>query len=129
VLIDVAGDPAVRAAIHRHHGDALRHSVIVGATHWESLRPVDTLPGAAPVTFFAPARIKQRSQQWTPAGLQGRLAAAWDAFLVPVLDPERGWLTIVRSAGAPAIERAYDDVVGGRARADHGHVFTLADAD
>ena len=129
VLIDIAGDPAGRAAIHRHHGDALAHSLIVGATHWESRRPVEAVPGPAPLAFFAPTRIKQRSQQWTPAGLQSRLAAAWNALLAPVLDPARGWLTIVRSAGAPAIERAYVAMIEGRARADHGHVFTLADGD
>jgi len=127
-LIDIAGNPTVRAAIHRHHGDALRHSLIVGATHWETRNGGGNaaLPGPAPVVFFAPNWFKQRAEQWTPAGLFGRIAEAWNAFLIPVLDPARGLLTIVSSAGPDAVSRAYDDVVSGRARADHGHVMTLA---
>jgi len=128
VFIDIAGDAAVRAAIHRHHGDALRHSLTVGATHWqdrheESAAP---LPGPAPVVFFSPTWFKQRADQWTAAVLLQRLAEAWNAFLVPVLDPSRGWLTIVTSTGAAAVTRAYDEILSGRARANHGHVMTLA---
>jgi hypothetical protein len=128
-LIDIAGNPATRAAIHRHHGDALRHSLVVGSTHWES-RAADggpaALPGPAPVKFFAPDWFKQRAEQWTPAVLFGRIAEAWNAFLIPVLDPASGLLAIVPSAGPDAVARAYDDMVRGRARADHGHVMTLA---
>jgi hypothetical protein len=34
-FVDVAGDPAVRHAVHSHYGDDLVHSMAVGATHWE----------------------------------------------------------------------------------------------
>ena len=35
--VDVAGDGAVRQALHTHFGDELVHSMAVGASHWEEL--------------------------------------------------------------------------------------------
>jgi hypothetical protein len=53
VFVDIAGDGAVRAAVHRHLGDDLKHSARVGFTHWDALAPVETgLPGPAPRLFF-----------------------------------------------------------------------------
>jgi hypothetical protein len=79
VFVDIAANAAVRAAVHHHFGDALRHSLMVGLTH--GLAPSTAgLAGPEPVTFFAPAWIQQRARQWTPAGMQERLAAAWHAM-------------------------------------------------
>ena len=33
--VDIAGDAAVRQAVHSHFGDELLHSMAVGVTHWE----------------------------------------------------------------------------------------------
>jgi hypothetical protein len=56
VFVDMAGAPDVRRAVHEHAADALRASLIVGATHWEraSFAP-DPLPGAPPQVFFGTA--------------------------------------------------------------------------
>jgi hypothetical protein len=127
VFVDVAGSTALRSAIHHHLGAALRHSLAVGNTHQDtaSLGP---LPGPEPVPFFVPIWIKQRNQQWTPEGVRRRLAEAWRNFLAPMLDPARGWMTIVSSTGADAVAQSYEAVVGDRARPDHGHVMSLANA-
>ena len=125
VFVDVAGSTALRSAIHHHLGAALRHSLIVGNTH-QDLQPVAALPGPEPVPFFVPIWIKQRNRQWTPEGVRRRLADAWRGFLAPMLDPTRGWMTIVTSAGPDAVAETYGAIVAGRARPDHGHVMSLS---
>lgn len=128
VFVDIAGSAALRSAIHHHLGSALRHSLIVGNTHQELQTSAAPLPGPEPVPFFVPIWIKQRNQQWTPDGVRRRLGEAWRGFLAPMLDPERGWMTIVTSTGPDEIARTYDNVLAGRARPDHGHVLSLSNA-
>ena len=63
--VDIAGDGALRQAVHSHFGDELASSLIVGATHWEELGPGEgELPGPTPALFFAPDRIVKRSGDW-----------------------------------------------------------------
>lgn len=128
VFIDIAGSPMVRAAVHHHLGEALQHSLLVGLSHGVAATAAADLPGPVPVAFFAPSWIEQRIRHWTPAGMQERLAAAWHAFLVPVLDASRGWLAIASGEGSLAVARAYDDLLGGRGRPEIGHVLALGHA-
>src|SRR5262249_8352471 len=82
VFVDIAGDGAVRAAVHRHLGDALQHSARVGFTHWDALAPLETgLPGPAPRLFFTPDHILKRRQEWGGEVLAARLSGAWRGFL------------------------------------------------
>lgn len=62
--IDMAGDGAVTARVHRHFGEAVVASTLVGATHWEASRTRETLPGVAPQFFFAPAQFGKREAEW-----------------------------------------------------------------
>jgi hypothetical protein len=121
VLIDHSGDGAVVNAIHRHFAGNLKHSAVVGATHWSGARPARDLPGAPPTFFFAPHQMEKRQHDWGPAGFQERLGAAWQSF-VGFSD---GWLRITRDAGAEAVERVYRAVLEGAARPDEGHVVSL----
>lgn len=121
VLVDHAGDPEVVGAVHQHLGD-LRHSAVVGATHWRAAgRPTD-LPGPPPSFFFAPTRLAKRSAEWGPAGLQERLGASWRGFLAAT----DGWLRVVRGRGTEAMERAWAEVLEGRSEPARGHVLSLA---
>lgn len=126
VFIDIAGSASLRAAIHHQFGAALRYSLIVGFTHQDAGNGAP-LPGPEPVPFFAPAWIRQRNQLWTPDVVRRRLGEAWRGFLVPMLDASRSWMTIVSSTGPEAVARAYQDVLGGQARAEQGHVLSLSD--
>jgi hypothetical protein len=126
VYVDIAGSSDLRSAIHHHLGGALRYSLIVGATHQDTRLSPAGLPGPEPVTFFAPTWIKHRNQQWTPEGVRKKLGEAWRNFLVPMLDPSLSWMTITTSRGADAVTRTYDEVLSGRAHADHGHVLSLS---
>jgi hypothetical protein len=120
--VDIAGDAAVRAAVHAAYGDRLTHSMMVGATHWDEPRPAPAdLPGPAPSFFFAPDQIVKRTKDWGRAGLGDRVAEAWRRF-VEFAD---GWLEIRHGAGPEAVEATYRELVDGRADPSVGHVLSL----
>ncbi|MCW5889513.1 MAG: DUF2855 family protein [bacterium] len=123
VFVDHSGDRAVVDTLHRHVGDNLRHSAVVGATHWQGRRPSRDLPGAPPTFFFAPAQIEKRTREWGPAGLEERLGDAWRAFVAS----SDAWLEVVRGYGPAAVERAYREVLEGQARPEQGHVLSMWD--
>ena len=121
-FVDMAGDGTLLRAVHHHFGEALRHSCIVGATHWEQRATQHALPGAKPQFFFAPTQIKKRFQDWGADGFERRFDAAWQAFLPSV---ER-WLTVEHGHGGAAVERAYRDVLEGRVLPQAGHILSLS---
>jgi hypothetical protein len=125
VFVDIAGSAAIRAAVHHQLGGALRHSLIVGNTHQDREPGVAGLPGPEPVPFFVPVWIKQRNQQWTPEGVRRRLGEAWRGFVARMLDPAYAWMTIAAGSGPAAVARTYEEILGGRAPPDHGHVLSL----
>ncbi|WP_394837960.1 DUF2855 family protein [Pendulispora rubella] len=126
VYIDFAGSRATRAVVHRHFGDALAHSSAIGATHAGALETKgEPLPGPPPTLFFAPARIKQRAEDWSPAVMWQRVAEAWNAFLVPILEPSRGWLRIESGRGDEAVKQHYDAIVRGESAPEEGRVVSL----
>jgi hypothetical protein len=125
VYVDMSGSAPVRAAVHGHFGDTLAYSCSVGGTHWNELGGGKGLPGPRPTLFFAPAQIKKRSADWGPAGLQQRLADAWNAFMKPVTDARAPWLTVVRGRGPREVEQTYRALIDGRTDPRQGHVLSL----
>lgn len=121
VLVEHSGDGAIVNAIHRHLADNLKHSAVIGATHWSGARPARDLPGAPPTFFFAPLQMEKRQKELGPAGFQDKLGAAWRHF-VAFSD---GWLHVVRDHGRDAVERVYREVLEGATRPDQGHVLSL----
>jgi hypothetical protein len=102
VFIDIAGDGAVRAAVHGHLRDALRHSALVGFTHWDTLGAAQpNLPGPAPKLFFTPDHVLQRRKEWGGELLGARLSQAWRAFVAYV----QPWLGIEHTSGRARVER------------------------
>jgi hypothetical protein len=122
-FVDIAGDSAVRRAVHSHYGDELIHSMAVGVTHWEEFGTgAAELPGPQPTFFFAPDRVVKRSEDWGRAGLETRVADAWHPFC----EWTAGWLEAVPGQGFEAVESAYLDVLEGRVEPKHAHVLSLA---
>jgi NADPH:quinone reductase-like Zn-dependent oxidoreductase len=124
VFVDMAGSGPLRAAVHGHFGDQLRHSCSIGATHWDAPRNGGPLPGPKPEFFFAPGQIQKRVAEWGPAGFQERLAAAWSSFRAFT----DGWLRVQRGYGREAVERVYLETLEGRTRPEDGHVLSLWDS-
>jgi hypothetical protein len=121
VFVDMAGSGDVRAAVHKHWGDRLKYSCAVGATHWDHMGPSANLPGPQPQLFFAPDRVKKRLTDWGQAGFEDRLAKATNDFITSV----DGWMKIVKGKGKTDVQRVYNDMVGGKAKPDEGHMLSL----
>jgi hypothetical protein len=121
--VDVAGDGAVRQAIHSHFGDELIHSMAVGVTHWEEFGSGQgELPGPTPKLFFAPDRIVKRSKDWGDEELLQRAAGAWHPFS----EWTAGWLETIPGQGFDGVKRAYLDVIEGQVHPKTAHVISLA---
>ena len=125
VYVDMSGDGGVMGQLHHHYRDALKHTCVVGATHWDrSERPSD-MPGPEPQFFFAPGQIQKRASEWGPEGLQERIGRSWSGFLATTGD----WLQVVRGYGADAAVRVYRETLEGRADPSRGNVLSLWDAE
>lgn len=125
VYVDFSGSAEVRATVHTHFGEQLAYSCSVGGTHWDELGSGKGLCGPRPTLFFAPAQIKKRAADWGPAGLQARLAEAWQAFMQPVSDPLHPWLQVVQGQGGKAVEEVYFELLDGRTRPAQGHMLMI----
>ena len=122
VFVDMAGAEQLRRAVHEHAGDALRASIMVGATHWEDASlTAGALTDPAPEFFFAPARVQQRAVELGPGEFQRRVGTAWAEFAGRV--PEL--LEIESHSGAEALGRVYEALVEGNADPRKGYVFSL----
>jgi hypothetical protein len=118
-FVDMAGDAAVRGAVHRRFSDRLVHSAVVGSTHHQA-PAVDAggmLPGSAPTFFFAPDRLTARHQDWGAAVLGQRIDEAMANFV-----EDSRWLTVERHYGPDALGRVYAAVLTGAAVSDIGYI-------
>lgn len=120
-FVDMAGDGAVTAAVHRRFGDALAYDCTIGATHWSAPRGAADLPGPKPEFFFAPAQVAKRSKEWGPQALGERLGAAWTKFC----DASDAWLRVVRASGRDALRAAWLDTLAGRSDPAEGRILSL----
>jgi hypothetical protein len=126
VYVDMAGDGELLVRVHGWFEDALRHSCIVGATHWEAPRNAAAdLKGPAPQFFFAPARIEQRNADWGPGGVEQRYAEAWGEFRPSV----EGWLELNHASGPDAARSAYLAVLDGSIDPRRAQMVSLRDAE
>jgi hypothetical protein len=120
--VDVAGDGAVRHAVHSHFGDELIHSMAVGVTHWEDFGTGQgELPGPPPTLFFAPDRVVKRSEDWGFEDLGRRGADAWHPFCEWIA----GWLETIPAQGFDGVQHAYLNVIEGRVDPKTAHVIAL----
>jgi hypothetical protein len=121
--VDMAGNSPLRALLHRHFGEQMKYSGIIGLTHRKSSpdEPPQALPGARPQFFSAPNQIPKRAKEWGPGGVDKRFGAAWSGF-APKLDQ---WVKVSESRGPAAVQRAYLDTLNGRVPPDQGLILSL----
>jgi hypothetical protein len=119
--VDMAGNSALREALHRHFGDQMKYSGRVGLTHRSTAPNEPELPGAKPSWFFAPDQIRKRAREWGPGGMDQRFGAAWSG-LAPKLDK---WLTVTESRGPEAVKKVYLDTLNGHVSPDEGHILSM----
>lgn len=118
--LDLAGSTDLRRRLHAHLGAALHSDLVIGVTHQDSTS-AGTLDGARPTVFFAPERMRVRSEQWGREELDERFAAAWQLF-APVV---QGWVDVVVSRGPEALQHVWGEVLAGRSAPREGHVVVL----
>lgn len=121
LFVDMAGDAAVRLAVHERFGDRLAYSAIVGGTHWEAPPVEGELPGPPPTFFFAPDQIGRRIARSGQASLDAQIGDAWGRF-VKWLD---GWFRISAAAGPRAVQEAYLEVLAGRIDPSEGLALSM----
>ncbi len=120
VLVDMAGNGDVTAAVHQHFGDALKASIIVGKSHWDAAAGQVALPGPVRQGFFAPGRSQKRIADWGGTEFQRRIADAWLAFMAiaPTL------ATPDHRSGSAAALAAYLEMLSGQADPAKGLLIT-----
>lgn len=122
VLVDFAGDPALRLALHGRLGERLAASVIVGSTHAKPRGGDEPpLPGPAPVVFFGPTQLEKMRAALGPEGFQAHVAATWQAFLPGA----RSWLRVREGRGPAAVEETYRALLANRGDPADGHVLSM----
>jgi hypothetical protein len=120
-LVDMAGNSALRANLHRHFGEQMKYSGRIGFTHRSTSPDEPELPGAKPMAFFAPDQIRKRAGEWGPGGIDKRFSAAWSGF-APMLE---NCLEIVEGRGPATVKQVYLDTLAGRIPPDQGHMLSL----
>jgi hypothetical protein len=119
-LVDMAGSGAVTSAVHRHFGDAIQYSMVVGKSHWDAAPETGELPGAPREGFFAPGRSQKRIADWGARGFGERIAAAWLGFMA-VAPNIAG---IDKRSGSDGALAAYHEVLSGKADPKTGIIVT-----
>ena len=121
--VDVAGDGAVREAVHSHFGDRLAHSMAVGVTHWEDFGAgAAELPGPGAGPLLRPRPGPQALRGLGPQ----RPRAAGRRGLAPVLRVDRRVAGRRPGQRLRGLRAAYLDVLEGRVEPSSAHVISLS---
>lgn len=125
VYADFSGSAELRAQLHRHFGDALKHSAVIGATQFSAGPRDAVLPGAKPTFFFAPEQARRRAEAWGGAELQRRAGEAQRTFMQRALDPAAPWLRIESHQGLAAVAAVMASLAKGDVDPRLGHAVQL----
>jgi hypothetical protein len=125
VYADFSGSAEQRARLHRHFGDAMRHSAVIGATQFSAGSREAALPGAKPTFFFAPEQARSRIDSWGPAQFQQRLAESQRRFLDRALDASDPWLRIEEHQGLSSAIGLMQEMVKGHVDPRMGHALQI----
>ena len=123
VVIDMAGNPNVLAAVHQRLGDRIKHSMMIGRSHHDAVPTVAAgpLPGPAPQFFFAPTELDRLVEAWGAAEYRRRTTEATHEFI----DASRAWMSIDERRGPDGPASAWASVYGGEVTPDTGVVASF----
>jgi hypothetical protein len=123
VVIDMAGNPNVLAAVHQHLGDRVKYSMMIGKSHHDAVPTghAGALPGAAPQFFFAPTALDRLVSGWGAAEYRRRTTEATHEFV----EGSRAWMTIDERRGPDGPSSAWASVYGGEVGPDVGVVASF----
>ncbi|MFO7705171.1 MAG: DUF2855 family protein [Halopseudomonas sp.] len=121
VSVDFAGNGEVLANLHKHFGDNMLFSSLVGAAHWDSRGGDKNLPGAKPEVFFAPGYWEKRGKEVGNAELMQNFATLW----APLVASVQQWMKVTEVQGGDAVERVYKETLHGKVQPDQGLILKL----
>lgn len=113
VYVDLSGSAEIRSAVHAHCAE-LRHDCAVGLTHRDATGGDETLPGPAPVFFFAPAELDRQAALIGRVELFRRIGEGMEGFVATVSDPASPLMNVTWHRGRDAAAAVYLDAVLGR---------------
>ncbi|BFM15576.1 DUF2855 family protein [Maricurvus nonylphenolicus] len=120
--VDFAGNGQLLADLHRHLGEQLKYSCLVGVSHWDQRGGMsEDVPGPQPQMFFAPSQAEKRLGDWGAEGFQQRLHTQWVGFTGFVSD----WMDIEENAGQAAVESIYQKMLSGDVNPSKGYILSL----
>ena len=122
VLVDMAGNTTVVAAVHTALAGSVTHSCSVGATHWDAPRHDGAIPPPRPEFFFAPSQLAARGKDIGTDELQRRMTEALATFA----ESSRQWLTIDHTVGGSAVADLYTAMASGTVDPAVGHIVAFA---
>jgi hypothetical protein len=123
VVIDMAGNPNVLAAVHQRLGERIKHSMMIGRSHHDSVAtaaPV-SLPGPAPQFFFAPTELDRLVEGWGADEYRRRIADATHEFI----EASRAWMTIDERRGPDGPASAWASIYAGEVTPDVGVIASF----
>ena len=111
VVIDMAGNSNVLAAVHQRLGDRVKHSMMIGKSHHDAVPTAagGALPGASPQFFFAPTELDRLIEGWGGAEYRRRTTEAIHEFI----DASRTWMTIDERRGPDGPASAWASIYAG----------------
>ena len=73
-IIDMSGNKALLANLHRHYGENMRRTLSVGATHWSSLERNSDIIEERTEQFFAPSQFEEMAKRLGAQEFQAQLS-------------------------------------------------------
>lgn len=122
VYVDFSGDPALRAAVHRHLDEGLRQSLFAGSAQYTQAPALDanTLPGPKPRAFFAPSQVRKRNADWGAAEVARRFSDAQRTLYDELAVGGRDWIQLETHTGLDAAADLIRRLIEGRAQPQQG---------
>ncbi|MDG1663154.1 MAG: DUF2855 family protein, partial [Pseudomonadales bacterium] len=106
VIVDMAGNAGVKAALQNTLAYNLNYYISVGITHWEDLGGEAANGKASPEKhemFFAPSYILNRMKEWGPSEFDQRSSK----FVVGAAMATFGWMDVDQQAGLDGLTQLY----------------------
>lgn len=123
IIVDMSGYTRILEKLHRHFGEQIKYSCLVGMTHHKDSDVLpENLPGAKPNFFFAPAQIEKRNSEWGDGEVLKRMAKDMAGFYGFMSNH----MEVIHHGGAQALEKLYQSVYEGIADPREGHVVSMA---
>ncbi|SIP93717.1 DUF2855 family protein [Aquipseudomonas alcaligenes] len=125
LIIDFSGNTELLSRLHRHFGQKLKYSCMVGAAHWNHRGCLqEDVPGPVPKLFLGPTHAQRLLKDWGGEYFHRCLTEHWFAFCIFA----EQWLDIERSVGSTAVKQVYESLVSGDISPRVGHILSLLDS-